>query len=468
MNPDASPLASGPAFLFLAHMVCAGLTWGLRRRPAYAALTGLCALLLIMLGLAVVHQGAAPANLAWRATWEMPRMGLALALEPSVAPHLIFLHALVAAVFLLTLWPRSGVHYLPGLVLLLAGYSLAVMLAEGPLLAPFLLPLCLVPLTAWSPSIHTPRGAAFRRVVLAPLIAAPCFVLGHWLLFAQMPLDPQNEALAQRAHVLLAAGLFLLCLPFPLYSLLRNDADGAAALPNAAADLLYQFAALVALHAVVQIHPALLDFEPLFVWLGWASVITVIWSGLAAFGTQNPERIWFYAGMLNWGMILLAFTLPLTAVWETMLILFLLRCACLLAGLAGFARLDESRMRLEAGWSGLGNSQPWNMALFLFGALGLVGFPLTSGFGPFWITWQFIATIDWQVALILAVGTVLTAVGFIRVLRILLRPAADRPPVPEPPAQKLQAAALLGLLVYLSFVPQALTPFLDALIRHFQ
>ena len=227
-------------------------------------------------------------------------------------------------------------------------------------------------------------------------------------------------------------------------------------------------AALVALHAVVQIHPALLDFEPLFVWLGWASVITVIWSGLAAFGTQNPERIWFYAGMLNWGMILLAFTLPLTAVWETMLILFLLRCACLLAGLAGFARLDESRMRLEAGWSGLGNSQPWNMALFLFGALGLVGFPLTSGFGPFWITWQFIATIDWQVALILAVGTVLTAVGFIRVLRILLRPAADRPPAPEPPAQKLQAAALLGLLVYLSFVPQALTPFLDALIRHFQ
>ena len=454
-----------PTLLFLAH----GLGWltimGLRRRPVYALLAALCVLLLIVLTLSetdLILESTLPTE------WSIPRIGLELALNLDHVPQLIFIHCLVGVALLLSLLHPTAVPSWSGLMPLLAGYSLVLMVQQGPLVKTFLYPLFLLPLAAWIPATVTRDVPSLRFTFLAPLLAAPCFVLAHWFIFSQLPTDPQSESLIETANILLAVGLFILCLPFPLYLLWRNLGEQEALIPNAVVQLLYQLVVLQSLFAAIESHPPLNFFEPLYVWLGWAAIITVCWSGIAAVGTQSPVRIWFYAAMLNWGMILLVFTLPLVQVRETILTLFLLRCLCLLACLTGLGLLREDRLQNTTDWEGLGKSRPWNMALFLFGALGLVGFPLTSGFGPFWVIWQFIATVDWQVALILALGTTFTALGIIRVLRLLLRPASLTTHLSELPIQKLQAAALLTLLIYISFAPRDLDPFTRALITYFQ
>lgn len=458
-------ILSGPVLLLTAHGAGGLAVWGLRRQPLYALSAGLCILLLIVLSLADY-----PGNFVqrWSDAWTLSPLGLEFSLGKDQVPQLIFLHCLVGATLLLALvQPRATLAW-PGLLLLLAGASLFVMLEEGPLVKTFIYPLFLLPLTAWVPAAVTQEVPVLRVTALAPALAAPCFVLAHWFIFGRLSEDPQNEELANSASVLLTGGLWLLCLPFPLYLLWRNTSEREALLPNAAIQLTCQFLVLLALFAAVEAHPPLRTFEPLYIWLGWAALITVIWGGVAAMGTGVPDQIWFYASMLNWGMILLVFTSPLERSWETILTLFLLRCLCLLACLAGLSLLRVGQEMREGVWDSLGHARPWSMCLLLFGVLGLVGFPLTSSFGPFWVTWQFIATLDWQVAVILALGTAFTALGAIRVLRLLLRPGPTAVQLQETFQQKLPAAGLLFLLVYISFAPHTLQPFTQALLTQFQ
>ncbi len=457
-----------PAILLATHVVTSIVVLALRRRPLFSLLTGTGVTGLIMLVVANLGEKGVGVIGVLGDTWEIPSFNLTLQLHEAIIPELIFLHAILAATCVLTLLTRGTSNFLPGLYLLMAGYSAMLMITASPLIRPFLYPLFLLPLTAWLPSSVGSRLPVVRKTVLAPLLAIPCFVMANWIIFHQIPFDPQNSEYVSRVNVLLSVGLFLLCLPFPLYQLQQDESHGSFILPSVVADLLYQFMAILVLHGALSFHPPLREFEPLYAWLGWAAVITVVWSGIAAFGSQDPRRIWFYAAMLNWGMILLVFTLPQENNWDTMLGLFLLRVVSLMACITGLTQLDTNRTRTGTGWAGLGNSLPWNMSLFLFGALGLVGFPLSSGFGHFWVTWQFIATVDWQIAVVLALGTALTAVGLIRVLRILLRPISETTHTLELTLQRLQAASLLCILIYFSFTPQAVDPLLEPLLSRFQ
>lgn len=463
--PDA--LDHGPLLLILIHLLTAVVAWWLRGSPSRALLAGLGVTGAIMLVLSRPEFDALADAASLTREWSVPRFGLTLVLDAEVIPELILFHAIIAVTCLLILLTQGPSRFLAGLFLVLAGYSAIAMTASGLMVMPLLHPILLLPLTAWSPSVYAQRVPSMLRTMLPPLLAIPCFAMANWILLNQIPFDPQNSEFAFRTNALLTAGLVLLCMPYPLSQLQRDEGSGSFILPGVAQQLLYQFTVLNILHGTLQSHPALRDFEPLYTWLGWAAVLTVVWNGLAAFGTQDPRRIWFYASMLNWGMILLVFTLPQEGVWNSILSLFLIRIVSLLACATGLTHLDASRLRVESDWSGLGTSLPWNMALFLSGALGLVGFPLSSGFGHFWITWQFIATVDWQIALVLALGTAFTAFGLIRVLRILLRPMAESTHARELLSQRLQAATLLGILTYLSFVPQAINPILVTLLPRF-
>lgn len=456
-----------PVLVLLALLAGGFLCWVLRRSPTVAQASGLALTCIIGLLLLELQQRRARWGVGQIPVWDFPRLGIELSLSNETLPGLQLAVLVLAGTCLLTLLTRSAADSLPGLFLAMTGFAFVLTTSATPLAMPLLHPVLLLPMTAWTPSAASTPRPRLRRLPFVPLIALPCFILANWVLVALIPIDPQNADLVQRAQFLLSAGLFVLCMPFPLHQLLRDPNEGTNPIPGAAVDLMLQFCILTVLHGTLLRHPILQGHEPLFAWLGWAGILTVVWGGLSAFGTQDPRRIWFYASMLNWGMILLVVTLPVGRVWGTILGLFLVRIVCTLCCLAGLAQLDISRVRGNLQWTGLGHSLPWNMALFLFGTLGLVGFPLTSGFGHFWVTWQFIATIDWRVALVLALGTALAAVGLIRVLRILLRPEAETTHAQEPMALRLPAAGMLGLLVWIAFVPQALHPFVQALQQQF-
>ena len=456
-----------PVLVLLALLAGGFLCWALRRSPAVAQASGLALAIIIGLLLAELQQRRARLGVGQIPVWDFPRLGIELTLSNETLPGLQLAVLVLAGTCLLMLLTRSSADSVPGLFLAMAGFAFVLTTSATPLAMPLLHPVLLLPMTAWTPSASSSLQPRLRRLSFVPLIALLCFILANWVLVALIPIDPQNADLVQRAQFLLSAGLFVLCMPFPLHQLLRDPNEGTNPIPGTAVDLMLQFCILTVLHGTLLRHPILQGHEPLFAWLGWAGILTVVWGGLSAFGTQDPRRIWFYASMLNWGMILLVVTLPVGRIWGTILGLFLVRIVCTMCCLAGLAQLDVNRARGNFQWAGLGHSLPWNMALFLFGTLGLIGFPLTSGFGHFWVTWQFIATIDWRVALVLALGTALAAVGLIRVLRILLRPEAETTHAQEPMALRLPAACMLGLLVWISFVPQALHPFVQALQQQF-
>ena len=456
-----------PVLVLLSLLAGSGLCWLLRRSPAVAQAAGLALTCIVGLLLTELQQRRARLGVGQIPAWEFPRLGIELSLSGETVPGLQLAVMVLAGTCLFTLLTRSSAGFLPGLFLAIAGYAAVLTTSATPLAMPLLHPILLLPMAAWTPSAAASPQPRLRRLLLLPLTALPCFILANWVLAVLIPVDPQNAELVERAQFLLSAGLFVLCMPFPLYQFLRDPNEGTNPMPGAALDLVLQFCILTVLHGTLLRQPILQGHEPLFAWLGWAGILTVAWGGLSAFGSQDPRRIWFYASMLNWGMILLVVTLPVGRVWGTILGLFLVRIVCTMCCLAGLTHLDANRARGDLQWTGLGHSLPWNMALYLFGALGLVGFPLTSGFGHFWVTWQFIATIDWRVAFVLALGTALAAVGLIRVLRILLRPEAETAHARETMAQRLPAACMLGLLGWISFVPQALHPFVLALQQQF-
>ncbi|MCE2466868.1 MAG: hypothetical protein J4G06_02505 [Caldilineaceae bacterium] len=456
-----------PLLVLLALLAGSGLCRVLRRNAIVAQASGLVLACIIGLLLTELQQRRSHLGVGQIPVWDFPRLGVELSLSNASLPGLQLAILVLAGACLVMLLTGSSADSLPGLFLAFAGFAFVLTTSATPLAMPLLHPVLLLPITAWTPLMSSSSLPRLRRLSLVPMIALICFILANWVLVALIPIDPQNADLVQRAQFLLSAGLFVLCMPFPLHQLLRDPNEGTNPIPGAAVDLMLQFCILTVLHGTLLRHPILQSYEPLFAWLGWAGILTVVWGGLSALGTQDPRRIWFYASMLNWGMILLVVTLPVGRVWGTILGLFLVRIVCTMCCLAGLTQLDISRIRGNFQWAGLGHSLPWNMGLFLFGTLGLVGFPLTSGFGHFWITWQFIATIDWRVALVLALGTALAAVGLIRVLRILLRPEAETTHAQEPMALRLPAAGMLGLLVWISFVPQTLHPFVQALQQQF-
>jgi multicomponent Na+:H+ antiporter subunit D len=294
------------------------------------------------------------------------------------------------------------------------------------------------------------------RMIVPPVLAFPLFVLSAWYL-DQAPLNPQDNSMQVAAAQLMMLGMLLLLAPVPLHGVQPTAMQSAPPVVAALVLLLYQFT-VVHLYFGLQVdYPFLLEFSSLPTWFAAAGAATAIWGGIAAAGTNHAGRLWGYAALHDWGLLIMIMGIPGPATLPLALFVLKLRAISMLTTAAGLSVLEQHAGGLEPRrLQGAGTRLPWNSAAVLLGGLGLAGFPLSAGFTGHWAAIQVIANVDWRPAVLVLLASGGAIFGFIRLARTLFGPLDNRALVREQPMSALVAVVALLLSVGLAVAPQLL------------
>lgn len=463
MIEASSALLNLPALLLAALCLLAGITYILRAWERVtcllaAAFTSLLALWLWQLDLTSPLQFLPFTSQTINPASPLVRANFIFQLQAAAIPVIATSLLLTAGACLLAAFVSQGQTFAPLALLLVAGYLGLALIAAGPLAPPLIAPLFLAMLSGLSVFVLqsgrlSHPGGPLRKL-LPGVLAFPLFLIAFWYI-EQIPLNPQDDSAQRTAAQLISLGLLLLLAPVPLHGTQPANASTSPPLVLTLVTLLYQLALLHLLFQVLLTYPFMEEMGVLHEWLTFAGLATAVWGGVAAAGTNHPERLWNYAALHDWGLIILVLAMPGLRSWLLVLFLFSLRAVSMFTAGVGLAVL-ESRLgeltpeRLRGAAARL----PWSSAAFLLGGLGLTGFPLSAGFTGHWAALQMIAESDWLPAALVLLASGGAIFSFVRLARELYGPLQNRQLGRESLAGALFAILVLVLSVSLAIVPQ--------------
>ena len=454
-----------PLVLIGLPIMAAALAYLLRRLEAVAAL--LAALVAALLagavaawpsvGLVITPVLTIPLGAPWTAGEQR------FALEAAARPALVFLFGTATLAFLGAVVIPQGRAFAPGGLLVLSGFA-ATLLVHPLFMAPTVLAAtaAIAVFFAQGGRIGPTRGAL--RQMLFPFLAFPFFLLAGWYM-AQAPLNPDDPAPLQTAGRLFAWGFLFLLGAAPLHGAMPALLDES---PPLAGFLLILGGNTVVLNLLLRFpltYPWLAQQVDARTWLRALGLWTAVWGGAAAMGQRDFGRLLGYAAVHDYGAILLGLSLqgPLGA--ATMLTMLLARSLSLLTGASALSILrermgDDSFARLRGAAARL----PGATAGVLLGGLGLVGWPLTAGFGARWSL--LVLLLEEKETLIVglfALSAAGVALGYVRGWAALLgrippEQALTTPVEREPARATLWMGLLLLIAILMALAPQVIAP----------
>jgi len=399
--------------------------------------------------------------------------GYAIQLKTNNAPIVALCQLIAAAALLLNLQQSRPTPFPAQVWGLLGGYTALALFTAAPVPTILVAPILLSMLVAAAAALHSEPGgqaasqAGPLRSLLPPLLAAPFFLVGGWWI-EQIPLDPQNLALTQTAGTLLGLGLLLLLAPFPLHGSWAATSESAPPTTTLLASLFYQLAVLHLVAQAVNTYPFVVRQTYWPLWIGILGLLTAAWGGIAALGTLQAGRLWGYAALHDWGLILFALSTPGLRSWTAVLFLFILRIISMATTAVGLNAIQQQAGTLTM-WPlrSIGLRMPWNSAALLLGGLGLAGFPLTAGFAGHWAALQTLAQIDWRPSMAIVVASAGVVAGFIRLARLLFAMQEARLTAREGALSIGLAVTLLLLVLTAALAPQLLSPLITRTLAAF-
>lgn len=427
---------SGAALVLALPLLAAVLVYLLRRWPTPSTvLAGLVALLLgILLWRWPNDSPVAFLGRVVQVNLPISLLGQRLVMEPPVQWVVGFL-CLVLAVAYLGAWRVSqGRSFFPFGLVLLALFS-AVLMIRPVWLAPatWAAVLAIAVFVAQAGRQGSTRGA--MRLMWLPVLALPLFLLAAWYL-EQLPLDPENLIPLERAARLTSWGLLLLLAPWPLHG--PAVSLGEEAPPLVAAWLLTVLAVVpVTLLQIFLVRFEWLQGAVLFAELSnvrlaellvYGGMVAALWAGVAGAVQRDIGRLWSYAALFGYGVVLVAIGLGTRSSWGLVWLLMVARTVGLVVsgyGLAVIRQRAASRTDFDS-IEGVGTRLPWASAAFLLGLLSLAGLPLTAGFAGQWALVQVLGNNDWLQAVVVLAGALGLAIGVMRSLRTLLGSLQNR------------------------------------------
>lgn len=460
---------STPALLLAVLVASSAITYILRDWERYVALgaalvTAVITILLFRTDMTALDGGVLNSGSVTESGVAMGaalgRFGFVFRFTPAALPPLVILFAMSTVALALAGRYPQGRSFVPMTLALLGGYSAWFLVAEAPISAPLILPIGVVILSALS-AIALQAGKAQRasgpiRWMVAPVLAFPLFMLANYYL-QQGPLNPQDEAPLRTAASLLTFGLLLLMAPVPLHSVQPATAESSPPMATGLYLLMYQLAAVYMVSKVVLAFPFMQTLAPLSIWFAWAGLVTAIWAGLAAIGSNHPGRLWGYLSLHDWGLIVLLLSVPGVTTWSLVAFIFVLRVVSMMTAGAGLMAIEHGAGSLDPDEvQGVGVRMPWNTAAYLLGALGLVGFPLSAGFAGHWAALQLVAASDWRPAGAVLVASAAAILSIIRMARTLYGPLMDSAVRREHWAAIIPAVLMIVLSFALALAPQLL------------
>jgi formate hydrogenlyase subunit 3/multisubunit Na+/H+ antiporter MnhD subunit len=299
------------------------------------------------------------------------------------------------------------------------------------------------------------RGAWYQ--LLFPSLAAPLFLVAAWYI-AQAPLNPEDPTPYRIAGWLLVAGFILLLQPAPLHVAVPAIAGHA---PPVVAVFLWvggQAVTLFLLQRFLVTYPWMAATVDSARWLLWLGVLTALIGGLLAAAQDRLGRLLGYAGVYDYGVLLVAMALRGTAGLPTAVWLLLTRTVALLTmavGAAAIRHFMESDHYDRIG--GAVSRVPWAVVALVMGGFALVGMPLTAQFASRWALLQLVAENDTRWALLLLLGAAGVMLGVVRAARAAFGQLTESRVEREPAGLTLLALLLVGIGLLLGLFPQLLT-----------
>lgn len=355
--------------------------------------------------------------------------------------------------------------------MLLTGYSVLTLLTNAPTAPIVTSSVLFIMLTALS--VYVLHGGRQRnlnvgvRLLIPPVLATPLLLVGGWWL-EQIPLNPQDLVFMQTAGTLIGLGFLVLLTPFPLHGAWSASSESSSPAAALLVGLFYQLGVLYLAAQALTLYPFIFRQTNWPVWTSALGLLTAIWGGVAAMGTTHAGRLWGYAAIHDWGLILLTMTAPELRSWTLVLFLFALRVISMITSAIGLIALERQVGSLEMQHlRGVGLRMPWSSAAVLLGGLGLVGFPLTAGFAGHWAALQSLAMLDWRLATAIVAAAVGAMLGFVRLARLMFG-VQDAPLTIRESALSIGAA--LGALILTLVVatsPQLLSAILTRILTAF-
>jgi multicomponent Na+:H+ antiporter subunit D len=305
------------------------------------------------------------------------------------------------------------------------------------------------------------------RTLIPPLLAIPLFLLAAWTI-DRIPLSPQDVTLTQTAGTLLGLGLLALMTPFPLHSALSGSAETSTPPALLLTSLLRQLAVLHLTARVLFAYPFVYQQTDWPIWLSWLGLLTAVWGGMAAVGAIHAGRLWSYAALSDWGLIIVVLAAPGLRSWTLVLFLFVLRVISMMTSAVGLASLQQviGSLELER-LRGAGSRMPWNSAAVLLGGLGLIGFPLSAGFAAHWAALLTLVELDWRPAAVVLVASIGVFVGYVRLARMLFGRLEDRTIARENGVRAALALAALSVTIGVAVAPQLLSDLISRALAAF-
>jgi formate hydrogenlyase subunit 3/multisubunit Na+/H+ antiporter MnhD subunit len=455
----------GPLLLLALLALMAGGLYLLRRVEALAAPAAAGLAMLLAIGLWRLPL-AAPVRLAGRGVWlgqPVAWEDLSLQIAPVTQALLVFLLGVAAVTFILAWRTYQGYTF----------YSFGLGLAALWAVAAMLQPLTLAPLALALAAILAvfliqagkageTRGA--WRQLLFPTLGAPLFLTAAWYI-DQAPLNPDDPTPYRVAGWLLIAGFVLLLQPAPVHVAIPAVAGQA---PPVVAAFLWiggQSTTLFLLQRFLVTYPWLASAVDSAAWLLWLGVFTALLGGLLAAVQDRLGRYAGYAGLYDYGVVLVAMGLRGTAGLPTAIWLVLTRTLALLTLATGAAlirhHLESDRLDRIAGAA---SRLPWATIALVMGGFALAGMPLSAQFASRWALLQLLAENDPRWTIFLLIGALGVTIGAVRAGRACFGKLSGSPVEREPRGAALLAMGLVIVSVLLGLFPQLLTEPVAAVI----
>lgn len=457
-------LDSLPLLLLLVPLLAALLIRVLSRfRASVAAGVGAVILLLFYLLLASLPLGftASPTiewvlwGQSWLLTW-----------GTWIVLRLLYLGAaflfLLAAVWPDTLGPpaksaptdsQAGGFVAAGLVVL---SPLAASLMLPSTLATVTLLLAAIPLLSMlQPATDATASRATIRYFILTTLAIPFLLLAGWMALSE------QLVFVSTVWRLLLIGLALLLAGFPFHIWVRPLV---AAAPPLLLPFLFGLVHLVLLVFTFRFLHETASLEgnrQFYSLLRWTGVGTAVVGSLLAWKPCTRGRLVGALVLLDLGTAIVALSLGVEGIRPTLLLL-LGRFISLLLVLTGLALLrrhpsNATSLPVIVSLSRL----PWAQALFLYGALSLLGLPLTPGFAGRWALFSLTASRSLWPAFVLLLALAVGTAGLFAFLRSPAPPPPARLSGGQPLSLPLQAFSflLLATALLITLFPSPLVVF---------
>ena len=251
---------------------------------------------------------------------------------------------------LLAATASQGRLFPPFVLLVGVGYTGIALLVDAPLppilLAPIFLGM-LITIGVFSIQVGGVRDALGSfRTILPPVLATPLVLLAAWNM-EQLPLNPQDTRIAADAAQLLGGGLLILLAPVPLHSAQPQLGESSPPIATALTILFYQTLVLYVVYQAASSFPLLRDSSAFNLWLSSTGIVTLVWGGVAAAGASHPGRLWGYAMLHDWGLILVLLAGSDDRSRPLVVTLFALRILSTLTAATGLAQMRRAAGDLE-------------------------------------------------------------------------------------------------------------------------